>query len=267
MVSRRSTVPVQVCQEAMERIAAVAVTAGLTTLRHYHDRLVVHQKGERGPVTDADRDAHEVIVTALSQWDGCIPIISEEGLIPDALERRNWRRFWLVDPLDGTKEFIRQNGEFTINIALIEDGVPVLGAIAAPARGLLYYAGKGLGAWKRADGKPSLRLCSRAPRPGQALRVVESRSHPSPALEAYLATLRVAERVAIGSSMKFCLVAEGRADLYPRMGPTMEWDVAAGDCIFRNSGADGPRFSPLVYNQPDLRNPGFVLGWGRDHVP
>jgi 3'(2'), 5'-bisphosphate nucleotidase len=211
-------------------------------------------------VTAADRAAHDVIVAALAAWDPTIPIISEEGELPGPAVRAAWSRFWLVDPLDGTKEFIQRNGEFTVNIALIEGGVPVLGVICAPALDLVYYAGAGLGSWKRQAGGPPIRIYSRPPLPGHALRVAESRSHPSKELEAYLSTITVAERVPAGSSLKFCWVAEGKADIYPRLGPTMEWDVAAGDCIFRNSGERAPRRSELVYNQPQLKNNGFVIG-------
>ena len=227
---------------------------------HYHEGVAVEQKGDRGPVTAADRAAHEVIVSALATWDPTIPVISEEGRIPSAEERAGWVRFWLVDPLDGTKEFVHRNGEFTVNIALIESGVPVLGVVHAPARALTYSAGQGLGAWRQRGEDPAEQIWSTPPRPGQPLRVAESRSHPSAELEAWLGTVAVAERVPVGSSLKFCLVAEGTADVYPRLGPTMEWDVAAGDCVYRNSGVDAPRRSPLVYNQPDLRTLSFVLG-------
>jgi 3'(2'), 5'-bisphosphate nucleotidase len=252
--------PVTVSPQSLVRLADLAVSAGQATLAHYHAGVAVTQKGDRGPVTAADHAAHAVIVPALEAWDPMIPVVSEEGEIPDAAARAGWRRFWLVDPLDGTKEFIQRNGEFTVNIALIEAGVPVLGVIYAPALDLLYYAGEGLGAWKRAGTGPAERIVSRPPLPGHGLRVAESRSHPSAELEAYLRTLPVVERVPAGSSLKFCWVAEGKADIYPRLGPTMEWDVAAGDCIFRNSGADRRRRSPLVYNQPELRNDGFVIG-------
>lgn len=229
-------------------------------MTHYHRDVVVHQKGDKGPVTAADHAAHEIIMAALTAWDPGIPIISEEGEIPDLAVRAGWSRFWLVDPLDGTKEFIQRNGEFTVNIALIDGGVPVMGVIYAPALDLLYYAGAGLGSWKRNAGGAPQRIYSHPVLPGHAVRVAESRSHPSKELEAYLGTLTVAERVPAGSSLKFCWVAEGKADIYPRLGPTMEWDVAAGDCIFRNSGARGPRRSDLVYNQPELKNDGFVIG-------
>jgi len=253
-------VPVTVSPDAMVRLSHLAVAAGSATMQHYHAGLQVERKGDQSPVTAADRASHAIIVEGLHHWDPTVPIVSEEGNIPTAEERARWDRFWLVDPLDGTKEFIQQNGEFTVNIALIEEGEPVLGVIYAPALDLLYYGGKGLGSWKRESRGAPERIFSRPPSPGQSLRVAESRSHPSKELEDYLRTLPVSERVPAGSSLKFCWVAEGRADMYPRLGPTMEWDVAAGDCIFRNSGPGRPRRSELVYNQPELRNPGFVVG-------
>jgi 3'(2'),5'-bisphosphate nucleotidase len=252
--------PVTVSPDQLVRLAELAVRAGRATMEHYHAGVAVEQKGDRGPVTAADRAAHAIIVSQLAAWDPAVPIVSEEGDLPSAEERRGWTRFWLVDPLDGTKEFIHRNGEFTVNIALIDRGIPVLGVIYAPALDLLYYAGEGLGAWKRQGQGPPERIRSRPPLPGHALRVAESRSHPSRELEEFLKTIPVAERVPAGSSLKFCWVAEGKADVYPRLGPTMEWDVAAGDCIFRNSGEAAPRRSALVYNQPELRNEGFVLG-------
>jgi 3'(2'), 5'-bisphosphate nucleotidase len=211
-------------------------------------------------VTAADHAAHDVIVTALAAWHPDIPIISEEGRIPPETERAGWQQFWLVDPLDGTKEFIHRNGEFTVNIALIVAGIPVLGVVHAPALELTYRAGAGLGAWRRRGSGAPERIWSTPPAEGLPLRVAESRSHPSAELEAWLAARPVAARVPVGSSLKFCLVAEGSVDVYPRLGPTMEWDVAAGDCVYRHSGRAGPRHSPLVYNQPALRNPSFVLG-------
>jgi 3'(2'),5'-bisphosphate nucleotidase len=249
-----------VSPDALVRLTAIAAEAGCEILGHYGTGAPVERKADQSPVTAADRAAHTIIARELAAWQPSIPVVSEEGTIPTAAERAGWSRFWLVDPLDGTKEFISRNGEFTVNIALIEHGVPVLGVIYAPALDLMYYAGEGLGSWKRAGRSAPVRIFSRPALPGHALRVAESRSHPSAELEAWLATVPVAERVAAGSSLKFCWVAEGKADVYPRLGPTMEWDVAAGDCIFRNSGVDRPRRSPLVYNQPELRNQGFILG-------
>jgi 3'(2'), 5'-bisphosphate nucleotidase len=254
------SLPVAVSPDALVRLAAIAAEAGRTVLEHYHENVAVAHKADRTPVTAADDAAHRLIADRLGAWDATVPLVSEEGEIPEAAIRHGWSRFWLVDPLDGTKEFLSGNGEFTVNIALIEEGVPVLGAVSAPALNVLYYAGRGLGSWKREGDGPPVRLASRPPGSGEALRVVESRSHPSRELEAFLATIAVAERVPIGSSLKFCLVAEGKADVYPRFGPTMEWDVAAGDCIFRYSGAGRERRSPLRYNSPSLRNEGFVIG-------
>ncbi|MGE0352457.1 MAG: 3'(2'),5'-bisphosphate nucleotidase CysQ [Gemmatimonadales bacterium] len=256
-----ATVGITVTPAVLDRLRALAREAGAAAMVHYHAGTVAQQKGDRGPVTEADRAAHRVIVAGLATLDPSIPIISEEGDIPDYARRRDWARFWLVDPLDGTKEFLQRNGEFTVNIALIDRGDPVLGVIYAPALDLMYYAGRGLGSWKQERGTAPARIYSSAPAPDAALTVAESRSHPSQALEEYLAGLRVGRRVQAGSSLKFCWVAEGKADIYPRLGPTMEWDVAAGDCIYRNSGRHGERHSPLTYNTPDLRNTGFVVGF------
>lgn len=249
-------------EDALERLQAIARRAGAAILEH-HDRqepLAVERKADRSPLTAADRAAHASIAADLAAWDPAIPVVSEEGDIPPHEVRRAWSRFWLVDPLDGTKEFLARNGEFTVNVALVEGDAPVLGAVYAPALDLLYFAAAGLGAWKREPGRPPERIFSRPPAPGAPLLVAESRSHPSAELEAYLQTVPVARRIQAGSSLKFCWVAEGKADIYPRFGPTMEWDTAAGDCIFRCSGRERPRRSPLHYGKADLRNGSFVIG-------
>ncbi len=220
----------------------------------------VREKDDKSPVTAADEAAHGILVEGLQRLDPSTPVISEESAAESYEARRGWRRFWLVDPLDGTKEFIKRRAEFTVNVALVEDGEPVFGVVLAPALDLLYWAQKGEGAWRENKGGAPERIYSAAPAPGTPLTVVESLSHPSPELEEYLQTIPVARRVKAGSSLKFCWVADGRADIYPRLGPTMEWDVAAGDCFYRQSGRDGERSSPLTYNKPDLRNPSFVIG-------
>jgi 3'(2'), 5'-bisphosphate nucleotidase len=235
--------------------------AGRATMRYYNGAAAeVREKDDRSPVTLADEVAHGILLDGLRQLEPATPVVSEEAEAAAFETRRGWRRFWLVDPLDGTKEFIKRRAEFTVNVALIEDGEPVLGVVEAPALDLVYWAVKGRGAWREKKGGPAERIYSTAPAPGAPLTVVESLSHPSPELEDYLKTIPVARRVKAGSSLKFCWVAEGRADVYPRLGPTMEWDVAAGDCVFRQSGRDGERPSPLTYNKPDLRNPSFVIG-------
>jgi 3'(2'), 5'-bisphosphate nucleotidase len=220
----------------------------------------VREKEDRSPVTLADEVAHGIILEGLTRIDPATPIVSEEARAASFETRRTWQRFWLVDPLDGTKEFIKRRAEFTVNIALIENGEPVLGVVLAPALDLLYWAVKDGGAWREENGGAPERIYS-SPRPsGTPLTVVESLSHPSAELEEYLLTIPVARRVKAGSSLKFCWVAEGRADIYPRLGPTMEWDVAAGDCVYRQSGGREERSSPLTYNKPDLRNPSFIIG-------
>lgn len=251
---------VTVSPESLARLIVIARAAGDAAMEHYHAGVAVTQKGDRGPVTAADHAAHAVIDKSLQEWDGSIPVISEEGDIPDFETRRSWNRFWLVDPLDGTKEFIQRNGEFTVNIALIEQHEPVLGVVYAPALKLMYWGGKRLGSWKSEGSSGASRVVSAPAAPGSGLVVAESRSHPSAELEEYLKTIKVARRVQAGSSLKFCWVAEGKADIYPRLGRTMEWDVAAGDCVFRNSGKNGERRSPLRYNTPDLSQPSFIVG-------
>jgi 3'(2'), 5'-bisphosphate nucleotidase len=236
--------------------------AGRATMTYYDapESAGVREKDDKSPVTLADEVAHGILVDGLRRLDPSIPVVSEEAAADDFDTRRSWRRFWLVDPLDGTKEFIKRRAEFTVNVALIDEGEPVLGVVGAPALDLVYWAVKGEGAWREEKGAPAERIYSVAPAPGSPLTVVESLSHPSQELEEYLKTIPVGRRVKAGSSLKFCWVAEGKADVYPRLGPTMEWDVAAGDCVYRQSGRDGERPSPLTYNKPDLRNPSFVIG-------
>jgi 3'(2'), 5'-bisphosphate nucleotidase len=243
-------------------VIALAREAGRATMRYYDgpEDIGVREKDDRSPVTLADEVAHDILVAGLGRLDPSTPVVSEEAESAAFEHRRDWRRFWLVDPLDGTKEFIKRRAEFTVNVALIDEGEPVFGVVLAPALDLLYWAVKGEGAWREEKGGAPERIYSAAQPPGTPLTVVESLSHPSPELEAYLETIPVARRVKAGSSLKFCWVAEGRADIYPRLGPTMEWDVAAGDCIYRQSGRNGERPSPLRYNKPDLRNSSFIVG-------
>lgn len=243
-------------------VIALAREAGTATMTYYDGATVpgLREKEDRSPVTLADETAHEILVQGLRRIDPDTPVVSEEAEAASFDHRRLWNRFWLVDPLDGTKEFIKRRAEFTVNVALIENGEPVFGVVLAPALDLLYWAVKGEGAWREEKAGSPERIYSHPLAPGTPLTVVESLSHPSAELEEYLKTIPVARRVKAGSSLKFCWVAEGRADVYPRLGPTMEWDVAAGDCIYRQSGREGERLSPLTYNKPDLRNTSFIIG-------
>lgn len=246
----------------LEKIIEAAQKAGKATLEFYNQEIEVEIKDDDSPLTKADLAAHHLIIDELKKIDPETPVISEEGGIPTYEERKNWNRFWIVDPLDGTKEFIKKNGEFTVNIALIEDGEPVLGVVDIPAMSVTYYAQKGKGAYKKTDNEEPERIFSEVSDKSRPLRVIKSRSHGSGDLVEKLADMDITmkESIAAGSSLKFCYVAEGLADIYPRLGPTMEWDVAAGDCVYRNSAQKGQHPSPLTYNKPDLKNDGFVIG-------
>ncbi|MEO1023713.1 MAG: 3'(2'),5'-bisphosphate nucleotidase CysQ [Bacteroidota bacterium] len=243
-------------------VIKLAEEAGKKILEFYDDEIEVTSKNDDSPLTKADLAAHHHIVNGLGHLTPNIPIISEESGVPVYEERKNWTKFWLVDPLDGTKEFIKKNGEFTVNIALIEDGIPVLGVVHVPVPQTTYYAEKGSGTFKKSKEGSVIQL--EAPefnRPGSA-RIVVSRSHGDHTTKTKLDRIgiQVTEEVPSGSSLKFCLVAEGKADLYPRLGPTMEWDTAAADAIYRYSAKEGEKYSPLVYNKEHLLNPYFIIG-------
>jgi len=246
----------------LEKIIETAREAGAAILEFYSEDIEVMDKEDDSPLTKADLAAHHIIVDALAEIDPDTPVISEESGVPGYEERKNWTKFWIVDPLDGTKEFIKKNGEFTVNIALIDEGEPVLGVVYIPAKDVLYYAEKGKGSYKVEDGNKPQRILSEAADLSQPLTVIQSRSHGSDSLKDDLKKkgITMKDSVKAGSSLKFCLVAEGKADIYPRMGPTMEWDVAAGDCVYRNSAEEGQHYSPLTYNKKDLLNSGFLIG-------
>lgn len=218
--------------------------------------ISARKKQDHSPVTDADIAANHHIINALSMLDDSIPIIAEED---ETISATQHTRFWLVDPLDGTRSFVRGEAEFTVNIGLIEHGVPVLGVIYAPPQNLLYYGGKNLGAWREKEkGKPE-EIKARKPQV-DGLVVVRSRSHPSKTAEAFLQTLAIKEMLPSSSSMKLCMVAEGTADMYPRFGRTMEWDTAAGHAILDAAGGrvemvDG---RPLTYGKAGYENPHFI---------
>jgi 3'(2'), 5'-bisphosphate nucleotidase len=247
-------------QPLLAELCAIALAAGEAILEVYGREFAVQLKSDRSPLTEADEVSHRIIGERLRALDGSVPVLSEESAPPDAATRRAWRRFWLVDPLDGTKEFLKRNGEFTVNIALVEEGRAVLGVVSAPALGRLYYGALGAGAWRRdgaGDAKP---IHVRTPA-AEPPRVVGSRSHPSGELADYLAVLGPHEITPMGSSLKFCLVAEGAADVYPRFGPTSEWDTAAAQAILESAGGRmiDRVGQPLRYNtKDDLLNPHFL---------
>ncbi len=241
-------------------VVAIARAAGRAILRHYAEGVAVERKADSSPLTAADMDAHHCIVDALARLTPQVPILSEESAGVAVDERRGWPAHWLVDPLDGTKEFISRNGEFTVNIALVREHLPVLGVVHVPARAVTYYGSAGMGAFRQEDDAPAVPIAVTAPAPAR-LRVVGSRSHRGGSLDAFLERLGEHELIAMGSALKFCIVAEGGADLYPRFGPTSEWDTAAAQAVLDAAG--GRTFTldgePLRYNtKDDLLNPFFI---------
>lgn len=247
--------------DALPRLIEVAKKAGQAILAVYGRSFSVQEKADRSPLTEADCRSHEIIERNLASLDD-IPVLSEEGKSIPYETRKAWTRFWLVDPLDGTKEFINRNGEFTVNIALVENNRPVLAVIYVPVSGVLYHAVKGRGARRIKDGVTA--ALPTATGTGQ-LRIVGSRSHASAEFMEYSGRLMKRHPgsgfISAGSSLKFCLVAEGTADLYPRLGPTMEWDTAAGQLIVEEAGGiveEAGTRAPLGYNKPNLLNPHFI---------
>lgn len=248
----------------LPEIRRISTQAGQATLEYFGRPIEVEAKADDSPLTAADRAAHELIVKELAAYTPEIPVLSEESAPEEVAARRSWPEFWLVDPLDGTKEFVKGTGEYTVNIALVRGDRPVLGVVHQPTKGLTYLAAEGAGAARaEGDGEP-VPIQVRAADP-EKLALVLSASHASPALLAYLEGRPDWSFQQAGSSLKFCLVACGEADLYPRLGPTCEWDTGAAQCVVEQAGGrvltvDG---EPLRYNKASLKNPGLVtLGAG-----
>ena len=257
------------------KLLEISLAAGKEIMAVYGQELVVEAKEDDSPLTIADQRSHRAIEAGLQSAYPKIPVLSEEGSEISYEERKNWQRFWLVDPLDGTKEFIKRNGEFTVNIALIEGNYPVLGAIYVPATDIFYYGEENSGAYKlenasavkveKAEALHEKSIPLFAKKAMGKNRIVTSRSHMSAETQEFIERIndgsQPIEHVSAGSSLKFCLVAEGKADYYPRFAPTMEWDTAAGQAIVEAAGGivqsakDQSRFS---YNQECLRNGWFL---------
>ncbi len=256
----------------LETAINASVEAGAEIIKIYNDGFGVEYKADQSPLTIADTASNEVISKHLKPTG--IPILSEEGREIAFGERKNWEYLWIVDPLDGTKEFIKRNGEFTVNIALIHNGTPILGVIYIPVTKTLYFASEMTGSVKTDDVAGTVLLeearkkGTRLPEdhPGKPYTIVGSKSHMTPETEAYFDELKQkhgeVEVLSRGSSLKICMVAEGAADIYPRFAPTMEWDVAAGHAIALFSGAEMVHHDsglPLRYNRENLRNPWFIV--------
>lgn len=248
----------------IDAIVAIARSAGEQIMAVYDEPSEVVEKADASPLTAADLASHRCIVAALAQLTPEIPVLSEESSGQETIERLRWSRYWLIDPLDGTKEFIKRNGEFTVNIALIDNNRPILGVVHAPARQVTYYGEVGQGAWK-IDAQGSHRISVKSiPKADELWEVVGSRSHQSEEFKDFLTCFENVELVAMGSSLKLCLVAEGAADLYPRLGLTSEWDTAAAHAVVEAAGGQVlvyPSLQPLRYNtQADtLLNPWFIV--------
>jgi 3'(2'), 5'-bisphosphate nucleotidase len=246
-------------KDVVTGICDIARLAGNEILDIYQRDFEIQIKADSSPLTEADLAAHQVIVTGLAELTPNIPVLSEEDADIDWSVRQTWNQYWLVDPLDGTKEFIKKNGEFTVNIALIENGKVTLAVVYAPVLDKMYFSNK-QHAFLTTASKDSVRL--RVSEATEVLKVIGSRSHPSKDFSAYLDKLGEHELLSVGSSLKFCLIAEGLANLYPRLGPTMEWDTAAGQGIAEKAGATVCQLNGEVlrYNQKSsLLNPYFEV--------
>lgn len=246
---------------AIDPVLQLAQQAGHAILEIYHRDFAVQHKADESPLTEADLASHHTIVDGLQQLTPDIPVLSEESASLPYETRRQWRRYWLVDPLDGTREFIKRNGEFTVNIALIEDGRPVLGVVHVPVSGVSYTGVADNGAHKQDE--HGIRRPIQVTRPCQRpVRVAGSRSHAGDSLQRFLDKLGEHDMVSMGSSLKLCLVAEGCADVYPRLGPTSEWDTAAAQAVVEAAGGQvtDTAMQPLRYNQKEsLLNPHFLV--------
>lgn len=250
-----------VTEVLLDRLVGMACRAGGAILEIYAGEFSVDFKEDKSPLTQADLASHRVIRDGLAQLTPRTPLLSEESADIPFEERSTWPEYWLVDPLDGTREFINRNGEFTVNIALIQGQRPVLGVVQVPVKGQTYYGAAGLGAWRRDGDSQAVAISTRRPAAATPV-VVGSRSHANPKLEQCLAALGGHELVSMGSSLKFCLVAEGSADLYPRLGPTSEWDTAAAQAVVEAAGGAvvGLEGEPLPYNRKEsYLNPWFLV--------
>ncbi|WP_372972650.1 3'(2'),5'-bisphosphate nucleotidase CysQ [Marinobacter sp.] len=245
-------------ESLLDKVLEIADTASRKVMEIYQTDFEVQTKDDNSPITAADIASHHVIVDGLKALTPDIPILSEESANAPWDERKDWTRFWLVDPIDGTKDFTNRTGEFTVNIALIEDGEPVMGVVTAPALNEAYWGIKGQGAWKReADG--SIRKLE-VVNPPEAVRAVASKNHMNEETRTFIEQLGNHELVQAGSSLKFCRIAEGQADIYPRLGPTCEWDTGAAHAVLVAAGGKVTQLdgTPLAYGKEDVLNPYFV---------
>lgn len=248
----------------LEPVCELAWQAGQEILNVYHGDFEVESKSDGSPLTAADQAAHRTIVNGLAQLTPNVPVLSEEDSDITYEKRAGWEQFWLVDPLDGTREFVKRNGEFTVNIAFIDKHQPVLGIVHVPVSGVSYFACKGAGAFKQEANQAAEPITVSHYTGGKA-RIVGSRSHAGDALEKFISSVGDVETISMGSSLKLCLVAEGAADVYPRLGPTSEWDTAAAQAIVEIAGGKvtDTDNNPLRYNKENILNPWFIVSDGK----
>ncbi len=248
--------------ETISSLLDIARKAGEAIMEVYSSDFDIHIKSDNSPVTKADFNANKVIVNGLQSLSVQYPVLSEEGSSVEFSDRKKWQHFWLVDPLDGTKEFIKKNGEFTVNIALIENGVPVFGVVYAPVIECIYWGGVGNGAFKMDETGLKKPLSVNNNFNGTII-LAGSRSHPGEKMKAFISQFAEYKVIPMGSSLKICSVAEGKVHLYPRLGPTMEWDTGAAHAILKAAGGEINKYgtnSPLKYNKQNLLNPEFIAG-------
>jgi len=269
-------------EKLLNEVIDIAIKAGNEIMEIYEKDFSIEYKDDKSPLTEADKHSNDVIVAGLKKLDRQYPILSEETKAAEYSVRKEWTNFWLVDPIDGTKEFIKKNGEFTVNIALVEDGAPVIGVVYAPALDTLYYGMKDFGAYRKTGEKlEALPAIINNPVESKVIRVVASRSHLNQETSDFIDAVAKqypdceVEKVSKGSSLKLCMVAEGSADIYPRVAPTMEWDTGAAQGVVEAAGKGTYRFETfpvnsvefgcsidtekLKYNKEDLLNPYFVV--------
>ena len=238
----------------------IVYDAGQAILDIYDTAFEVEIKSDNSPLTIADQNSHMIIESGLKSLFPNIPILSEEGRDIPYSERKKWNTFWLVDPLDGTKEFVKRNGEFTVNIALIKNNYPIFGSVYAPYKKELFWAFEGLGAWKSYNKDKEQRIVVMSNE--KEKRIVISRSHPNEKVSDFINQYKSHQLIRMGSSLKLCCIAEGKADIYPRLGPTSEWDIGAAQCVVEQAGGSVLEYASnnrLRYNKENILNPFFIV--------
>ena len=251
-----------ITEEIIQGVIALTRQAGSAIMEVYKSEFDIHIKDDNSPITAADMKANAIITDGLKEINPEIPILSEEGREIPFSERSKWETFWLVDPLDGTKEFIKKNDEFTINIAVLKKNQPVFGVVFAPALDILYWGSQDRGAFKSISGNSHKPVAVNS-QLSDPVQIAGSRSHPSIKMNAFTSQFEKYEIKPMGSSLKICLVADGSVHFYPRLGPTMEWDTGAAHAVLRAAGGEIIKYGtyePLKYNKRNLLNPEFIAG-------